>query len=142
MLIKEKMGCPCPECKDKPYEINALLLELLYKLFQKLTEMGKTARINSGLRCITYNASVGGYANSPHVFGKAADIKVEGMSIFELAKLCVQIGFLRVGIYPNHIHVDVVKPHPSRFWYVRRYGIAPIYSGKENNLEKFLKKVR
>lgn len=142
MLIKEKMGCPCPECKDKPYEINALLLELLYKLFQKLKEMGKIAKINSGLRCIAYNASVGGYANSPHVFGSAADIKVEGMSIFELAKLCVQIGFLRIGIYPNHVHVDVIKPHPSKYWLVKKYGSEPIYSGREYDLEKFLKKVK
>lgn len=141
-MIKEKMGCPCPECKGNPYEINALLLELLYQLFQKLKEMGKTVRINSGRRCLIYNASVGGYANSPHVFGKAADIKVEGITLLELAKICVQIGFLRIGIYPNHIHVDVVIPHPSKFWYLKSYGSKAIYSGKENNLEKFLKKVR
>jgi len=141
-MIKEKMGCPCPECRDKPYEINALLLELLYKLEQRLNELGFSLMINSGKRCPAYNASVGGYANSPHVFGKAADIKAEGLSLLELAKLCVEVGFLRIGIYPNHIHVDVVNPHPSKFWYVKRYEIAPIYSGKENNLEKFLKKVR
>jgi len=140
--IKGKMGCPCPECKGKPYEINALLLELLYKLFQKLTEMGKTARINSGRRCPAYNASVGGYANSPHIFGKAADISVIGMTMLELAKLCIRVGFLRIGIYPNHVHVDVVNPHPSKFWYLKNYGDKPIYSGREYNLEKFLKKAR
>lgn len=141
-MIKEKMGCPCPECKGKPYDINTLLMELLFKLFQKLTEMGKTAKINSGKRCLVYNASVGGYANSPHVFGKAADISVAGMSILELAKLCVQVGFLRIGIYTNHVHVDVVIPHPSKFWYLKTYKSKPIYSGGEKDLEKFLKKVR
>lgn len=141
-MIKEKMRCPCSKCKDKPYEINPLLLEFVYALEQGLKASGKTVNINSGKRCLAYNASVGGYANSPHVFGKAADISVAGMSMLELAKLCITIGFLRIGIYPNHVHVDVVVPHPSKFWYVKRYGVTPIYSGKENNLEKFLMKVR
>ena len=142
MLIKDKMKCPCPECKDKPYEINAFLLELLYKLEQRLKEKGFLLIINSGKRCPAYNASVGGYANSPHIFGKAADISVKGMTLLELAKLCIKIGFLRIGIYPNHIHVDIVNPHPSKFWYVKKYGSEPIYSGREYDLEKFIEKVR
>ena len=140
-MIKDRMKCPCTECRDKPCDINALLLELLYKLEQRLRELGFSLLINSGKRCLIYNASVGGYANSPHVFGKAADIKVEGMTLLELAKLCIEIGFLRIGIYPNHIHVDVVIPHPSKFWYVERYGVAPVYSGNIKSLDKFLKKV-
>ncbi|GAJ22955.1 unnamed protein product, partial [marine sediment metagenome] len=31
-------------------------------------------------------------------------------------------------------------PNPSKFWLVKNYGQAPIYSGSENNLEKFLRK--
>lgn len=141
-MIKKRMGCPCKECEGKEYEINYSLMELLSKLELKLQEKGKSLTINSGKRCPAYNASVGGYANSPHVFGKAADIKVEGMSIFELAELCVELGFSRVGVYPNHVHVDVVRPYPSRFWYLSRYGNKPIYSGKETDFKKFMKKVR
>ena len=141
-MIKERMGCPCRACEGKQYDINALLLELLYKLEQRLKKRGLSLIINSGKRCPTYNASVGGYANSPHVFGKAADIKVEGMPILELAKLCVEIGFSRIGVYPNHVHVDMVRPYPSRFWYLSRYGSKPIYSGRGTDFEKFMKKVR
>lgn len=136
------MGCPCRACEGKPYDINTLLLELLYKLEQRLKKRGLDLIINSGKRCPAHNASVGGYANSPHIFGKAADIKVAGMSILELAKLCVEIGFLRVGVYPNHVHVDMVRPYPSGFWYLGKYGSKPIYSGRETDFEKFIKKVR
>ena len=141
-MIKERMGCPCKKCEGKEYEINYSLIELLFKLESKLREKGKSLTINSGKRCPAYNASVGGYVNSPHIFGKAADIKVEGMTILELAKLCVEIGFLRVGVYPNHVHVDVVRPYPSRFWYISQYGKKPIYSGRESDFKKFMKKVR
>ena len=141
-MIRDKMRCPCKECEERPYDINDLLLELLYKLEQRLKELGYNLIITSGKRCPAYNASVGGYANSPHVFGKAADIKVKGMPILELAKLCIEIGFLRVGIYPNHVHVDVVRPHPSRYWYISQYGKEPVYSGRETDFEKFMKKVR
>ena len=141
-MIRDKMRCPCKECEERPYDINDLLLELLYKLEQRLKELGYNLIITSGKRCPAYNASVGGYANSPHIFGKAADIKVEGISILELAKICVEIGFSRVGIYPNHVHVDVVRPYPSKYWYVARYGSKAIYSGKEYDFEKFIKKVR
>lgn len=141
-MIKERMGCPCRECEGKEYEINNSLLELLFKLESKLREKALSLIINSGKRCPAYNASVGGYANSPHVFGKAADIKVAGMTILELAKLCVEIGFSRVGVYPNHVHVDVVRPYPSRFWYISQYGTKPIYSGKEKDFERFIEKVR
>ncbi|GAF67652.1 unnamed protein product, partial [marine sediment metagenome] len=41
--------------------------------------------------------------------------------------------------YPNHIHLDIVKPHPSKYWLVKKYGQKPIYSGNEKNLAKFLK---
>ena len=141
-MIKNRMGCPCRICEGKSYDINTLLLELLCKLEQRLEKRGLSLIINSGKRCPAYNASVGGYANSPHVFGKAADIKIVGMSIFELAKLCVEIGFLRVGVYPNHVHVDMVRPYPSRFWYLSKYGSKPIYSGREIDFKKFMRKVR
>ena len=134
--------CPCKNKNCKKDELpNPKLLILLQELRDKI-QMPIYISIGGGIRCRSYNASVGGYANSPHVFGKAADISVEGMTLSELAKICISIGFLRIGIYTNHLHVDVVTPHTSRFWYVKKYGSKPVYSGREYDLEKFLKKVR
>jgi len=73
--------------------------------------------------------------------GNAVDIQVKGMSPVKLALIIAKnITGVRIGIYPNHVHIDVLPPNPSKFWLVKNYGQAPIYSGSENNLEKFLRK--
>ena len=136
--IIKKCGCPCVACKEIIQKIN---MELINKIIQLENRIQKHVIITSGRRCIDYNRSIGGYVNSPHITGLAADIKVEGISILELAKICVEIGFERVGIYPNHVHVDMIDPIPSLFWYVREYNEAPIYSGSIKTLEEFLKYV-
>lgn len=137
--IIKKCRCPCPACKGKIPEMDSALIDELVKLEEKLQ---REINVNSGERCIAYNASVGGYPTSPHRFGEAVDITVTGIGLIELAKICEKMEFLRMGLYPNHLHLDMVRPKPSRFWYVKKYGVSPVYSGKENNLEKFLKKVR
>ena len=73
--------------------------------------------------------------------GNAADIQVKGMSPIKLALIIAKnITGIRIGIYPNHVHIDVIHPNQSKFWLVKKYDQAPIYSGSENNLEIFLRK--
>ena len=138
--IIRKCSCPCAVCKNlsESQKINA---ELIYKIIELEKRVGKQINIHSGRRCPDYNRSIGGYIDSPHITGSAADISVEGYSMLELAKICVEIGFKRVGIYPNHIHVDMINPHPSLFWYVRKYTESPIYSGGIKTLEEFIEKI-
>ena len=137
--IIKKCGCPCVACKEIIQKIN---MELINKIIDLENRLQKHVIITSGRRCIPYNSSIGGYVDSPHITGLAADIRVEGIPILELAKICVDIGFKRVGIYPNHVHVDMIDPIPSLFWYVRKYNEAPIYSGRFKTLEEFLKYVK
>jgi len=137
--IIKKCSCPCIACRQLGSQpINA---ELIYKIMDLEKQVGKHVNIHSGRRCPDYNRSIGGYIDSPHITGMAADISVEGYSMLALAKICVEIGFERIGIYPNHVHVDMIDPHPSLFWYVRKYTEAPIYSGSIKTLEEFLNKV-
>lgn len=73
--------------------------------------------------------------------GKAADIQVKGMSPVNLALVIAKnVKGVRIGIYPNHVHLDVILPNPSRFWLVKKYGQNPIYSDYETDLKKFLRK--
>jgi hypothetical protein len=72
----------------------------------------------------------------------ALDIKISGMDPIDLAYTCEKKGFERIGIYPNHVHVDMINPCPSRFWYVKSYGTKTVYSGKEKDLKKFITRVR
>ena len=51
---------------------------------------GKPIYVNSGFRCATLNAAIGGAINSQHMYGKAADItagnKSENKKLFELVQ--------------------------------------------------------
>jgi len=135
-------GCPCKYCKDKPYiPIDENLINLILELEK---DIGKQIIITSGVRCPNYNRAIGGYWDSPHIpkpKGRALDIKAPGMDILDLAYACEKKGFKRIGIYPNHVHVDIVDPRPSRFWYVKSYGTNIIYSKYEKNLNKFLESI-
>ena len=73
--------------------------------------------------------------------GNAADIQVKGLTPIKLALIIAKsVTGIRIGIYPNHVHIDVIPPNPSRFWLVKKYNQAPIYSGNEMDLKNFLRK--
>lgn len=72
-------------------------------------EIGKPVIINSAYRPYAYNFAVGGSSNSKHVYGMAADIRVNGVTPMELAvvaeKLLNNSG--GIGLYGTFVHVDV-----------------------------------
>ena len=100
--------------------------------------VGKPIVVTSGCRCHDYNLHIGGVIDSPHLDGLAADIQVEGMTPIALAILANRIQYIRIGIYPVHVHIDIKPPNPSKYWIVKNNKY--IYSGKEKDLNKFLKK--
>lgn len=51
-------------------------------------KLGKPLQITSGYRSPALNKAIGGAKNSQHVEGKAADIKVSGMTTEELYQFC------------------------------------------------------
>ena len=64
-------------------------------------------RITSGYRCQKHNAEVGGMPNSLHLTGRAADIEVsQSHDRFVILKSLLNVGFNRVGIGRDFIHVD------------------------------------
>lgn len=93
------------QCKDGS-QLVKLDSQLLHKLQQLRDVIGKPIIINSGYRTKEYNKRVGGSPNSQHLKGKAADIKVKGISPEELARKAQEVGFDGIGIYKTFIHVD------------------------------------
>ena len=84
------------------------LIELIEQLRKNIG--GYSIHINSGYRCPTHNANVGGVPNSQHVLGTAADLAVPRQLTFEQFKHYVtQLPFDWVELYPysNFIYVDV-----------------------------------
>jgi len=104
----EEFQCKCG-CKTNG--IDHELVEILEKVRE---HFGKPVRINSGVRCKTHNARVGGAANSQHldIYAKAADIgTISGTTPRAMAAyvetLMPNTG--GIGIYSWGIHVDTRK---------------------------------
>ena len=88
---------------------------LVSRLEQMRQEIGRPINITSGYRSPEHNANLPGAAtNSQHMYGKAADITVDGMSPREVAKIAEKyFGDGGIGVYSGHVHVDV---GPRRRW--------------------------
>jgi uncharacterized protein YcbK (DUF882 family) len=98
--------------------MNPRLLELLYSMQNFLFTYGyqKPLIIKSGYRTKNTNSNIEGAAkNSMHLYGKAADLVVEGINPIYLGKLAALYQKGGVGFYPNKnfVHVDVGT---VRYW--------------------------
>ena len=101
-------------CKDGSDEI--LVDEALVLLLQCIREhFGKAVTITSGYRTPAHNAKAGGTRFSQHLYGLAADIRVQGASVEEVAACAERLlhGCGGVGRYPakagraaGWVHVD------------------------------------
>ena len=107
----DEFKCKCGVCD--PILVDE---ELVARLQQIRDHFGRSVNINSGYRCEKHNASakVGGSPGSHHVKGKAADIRVQGITPAEVAKYAESIGIQRIGLYDNFVHIgsDTTK----KFW--------------------------
>lgn len=62
--------------------------------------------ITSGSRCRQHNTVVGGSEHSQHIYGRAADIVVDGIPPHLVAELADQLDAAGVGDYRDFTHVD------------------------------------
>jgi len=135
-----EIRCPCGCGKDRP--VDARSIYLLQSLRDYIDEPIYVSK-GGGIRCPAYNKSIGGYWNSAHLFAKAWDIKSPGMSVIELAEEAKNIGFDRVGLYPDsgHVHTDTFRPIPSEAW-VKCRGKDFIYFKKFEDAIKYVKLIK
>ena len=90
--------------------------EALTVVLQCIREhFGKPVTITSGYRTAAHNAAVGGAKSSQHLLGRAADIRVEGVSVEDVAAYAESLmpDWGGVGRYPvkagratGWVHVD------------------------------------
>ncbi|WP_447926932.1 D-Ala-D-Ala carboxypeptidase family metallohydrolase [Vreelandella sp. EE27] len=91
-------------------------LETLMLLEDIRTHFDQPVIINSGCRCATYNRRVGGASASQHVFGRAADIRVQGIDPATVASYVEQKHpNASVGRYNTFTHVDTRTSGPARW---------------------------
>ena len=118
-FTREEFACPCGCGFD---DIDPLLVTTLQRLRD---EVKQPVIVNSGCRCKSHNAAVKGSKTSQHLKGKAADIRIDGMTareIFDVLRRLYLDGEIYVGyayaINGASVHVDVRAPQSQT---VRRW---------------------
>lgn len=92
-----------------------VISENLVRMLDQVREIyGKPITITSGYRTPEHNAEVGGVPDSAHVKGLAADIY--GSNMLDLLAAVKMVGFKRVGVASNFIHVDIDTSKPQVAW--------------------------
>lgn len=83
----------------------------------------KPIKISSGYRCLTLNAAVGGVASSQHVLGQASDIKVNGMTPYQVAKTIIDqnLPYDQLILYPTFCHVSYSNRNRRQLLYNKSY---------------------
>jgi uncharacterized protein YcbK (DUF882 family) len=95
----------CTDGSD-PIFIDTDLVNILQKI---RNHFGKSVTITSAYRTPTKNKAVGGETYSQHLYGKAADIKVSGVTPKKVAAYANTILPNKggIGTYKSFVHVDV-----------------------------------
>ena len=94
-------------CQDgsDPIFIDSELVSVLQKI---RNHFGKAVTITSAYRTPNHNKNVGGTTYSQHLYGKAADIKVQGIAPKDVAKYAeTLLDEGGIGIYNTFTHIDV-----------------------------------
>ena len=98
---------------EVPNDVLRNLIELAKNLQVLRDEVKKPIKITSGYRSPEHNAKIGGAKASQHITGKAADIKIEGMTPKQVAAVIEKLiaaGKITeggIGIYKTWIHYDI-----------------------------------
>lgn len=99
-------------CKDgtDPLFVDSELVQVLQAIRD---HFGAPVVITSGYRTAAHNRAVGGAVYSQHQYGRAADIRVSGVPVEQLAAYAETLlpGTGGIGRYPakGFVHVDVRK---------------------------------
>ena len=95
----------CTDGSD-PIFIDTELVTVLQKIRE---HFGKSVVITSAYRTPTRNKACGGAPYSQHLYGRAADVKISGISPKKVAAYAETILKNKggIGIYSTFIHIDV-----------------------------------
>ena len=108
--------CKCGKCST--VKIDLKLVDYLQELRDYFD---KPININSGYRCPSHNAAVGGARGSKHATGEAADIQFveEPVPAVDVARKAETMGVKGIGLYEkngeNFVHIDT--RNYKAFWY-------------------------
>lgn len=103
-----------------PPEVTVNLQELAKNLQALRDQLGQPIKINSGYRSPAHNKKVSGAKNSQHLYGKAADIVISGMTPEQVKaqiEMLIRAGKMKnggIGLYKTFVHYDI-RETPARW---------------------------
>lgn len=107
---KPEFACKCGKyCNGYPKDIDLQMVKYADAIRERI---GKPIPVNSGLRCKTHNANVGGVSNSQHLYGTAADLGCpSGVTPAKMAAIAEEVmgNTGGIGLYSWGIHIDSRK---------------------------------
>ena len=107
-FTREEFRCKCggKYCNGFPAEPQEGMVRAIDQVRE---HFGKAFTPNSGVRCPTHNANVGGVSNSRHLYGKAVDFHVPGKTAAQvLAYLATLPGLgYCYAIDADNVHMDI-----------------------------------
>ena len=107
---KKEFICPC--CG-----LEIMDLKFIMMIDSAREIAGIPFRINSGYRCKKHNIEIGGSEDSSHMDGLACDIMcVNSIQRGIIMRALIEVGFRRIGIADNFLHVDFDKSKVECFW--------------------------
>lgn len=104
----EEFDCPCCGANKMSFDFIDKL-----EVARRLADCPLV--VTSGYRCKKHNEEVNGSSRSAHLRGLAADIKCASAQMrYQVVDALLWVGFERLIIYPEHVHVDadITKPFP------------------------------
>ena len=107
-----------------PEFVKNNIKELVHQVLQPLRDaVEKPIIINSGYRCLKLNAAVGGVPTSQHVQGQAADIRVDGMTPYEIAKVVLELylPYDQMILYDDFVHISIGTRDRRQLLYNKSY---------------------
>lgn len=100
-------GSPLRSMYEQGVYYELLIDDKLVGYLQMIRDhYGKPIIITSGYRPKEYNKSVNGATSSLHIEGRAADIRIDGVTPKDLAAYCKSIGIKGIGTYSDFVHID------------------------------------
>lgn len=93
--------------------------ELLGSIVALEKMLGFELHFNSGYRCAECNRVTGGVPNSGHLRGRAVDVCApDSATRFRIVQAALKVGFRRIGIGKNYVHLDTDSSLPQNMIWV------------------------
>lgn len=102
---------------DKRGSGKEMKKEFLVMIDEAREIAGIPFKINSGMRTLAHNRSIGSKDTSSHIKGVAADIHCNNSNDRStIVSALIQAGFRRIGIANTFIHADCDNDKPNAIW--------------------------